>query len=460
MPFNFMDMSDDACKYMFTVDQTIRMQTALNTCPNRYLLGTHNICIPTPTPASTASASASFNMMSNACVNIPFMPFNTSSGYPNPTYLWTSSPAAIFSPANNVANPQITFGTAGTYTLQLVATNSLSSSTYTMAVTTSFSCTQQQVCLDTLRMIRNLDTLTVYNAPVNPQVALCMSGSNLGFLTGTNCFKDKEFAQYFPPSTYTSIPYPQVNSAIVLFDSAGTKGSGQIVCRVVGGNASTGPVATLGTPRAETYATILATTKTTSISYMGKQGYVVPNRKIIPYRFDFAQPVVITTPSSGFFVSVVAPPYTAVYDSVRIFSNTKTFSGSDSSAWFMSTNGTWRTFRYNRGAKIQLAIMPQITCSPLQVGVKEVAGVLASNISIMPNPSNGVFSVIFTLPQMQESLTMNIYNAFGQLISSETLGYVSNSAFDIDLSSKPDGIYFTEITNGSEKVVKKLVLTR
>jgi hypothetical protein len=47
MFMNFMDYSADPSKYMFTVDQTIRAQTAMVNSPFRNLLGTHGLCVYT-----------------------------------------------------------------------------------------------------------------------------------------------------------------------------------------------------------------------------------------------------------------------------------------------------------------------------------------------------------------------------------------------------------------------------
>ena len=75
----------------------------------------------------------------------------------------------------------------------------------------------------------------------------------------------------------------------------------------------------------------------------------------------------------------------------------------------------------------------------------------------MPNPTSGQFNLIFTLPK-EEELFIKIYNSIGQQISSEHLQNVSNNLINLDLSTKPSGIYFTEISNGSERVIKKIIV--
>lgn len=459
MPMNFMDRSDDNCMYMFTHDQNIRMQIALSQSSLRYQLGTHGKCDDPSAP--TSSAVASFTTDAVQCLNKPFTPFNSSSGFPNPTYVWSSSPAASFFPNTNVSHPAVTLSNPGFYTLTLVATNSLSSSTATFIVSAQGTCAAQSLCIDTLRRVKATDTLTVYKAPVNSSINGCGVAGQTGYMVGTNCYKDKEFAQYFPPSTYSAIPNPQVNSVIVLFDTVGTQMSinpnSQVTCKLYGGSVGQGPAAVQG-QKSESMSTIVGVPTVTSVTYFGAPGVpLVTNTKMYPYRFDFVSPVIISSPSSGFFAGISLPVNPSLGESVSIVSNTKYNNSIDSSAWFLSSTNTWRTYRYNRGANIQLAIIPQITCGP--VGINEKDRVLNSNVNILPNPSNGSFNLVFTLPS-EQSIGLKIYNVMGQEIISSQLKNVMNNVISLDLSESPDGIYFAEITNGSEKISRKLILTR
>lgn len=455
MFMNFMDGTNDACKNMFTNGQNARMQTALSQCTYRNLLGTHDLCGFPAAPSS--SAIASFSLAETPCVGNSFTPFNTSVGEPQPSFVWSSVPPAVFNPAPSVANPGIVFNSGGNYTLTLVATNSISISTYTLAINGVTTCPVVSQCIDTIKIIKNTDFLVSYKDTVDNLTLGCQSGFT-GFLTGTNCFKEKEFAQFFPPSSYTSTPYPQVNSVIVLFDSSGTKASSptsgtQIICRLYGGSISSGPGGQLQ-QIGDSLVNIASATRTNSIKYLGSPTYSFATAQIIPYKFDFPAPVLINN-LSGFYASVQAP-YFSPSDSIKIFSNAKSNLITDSSSWYLQYNGSWRTFRTFKKAKIHLAIIPQITCSSI-VGIKEEKTNFNSNITIVPNPSSGLFSLIFTLPK-EEELYVKIYNSVGQQISSEHLQNVSNNLINIDLSDKPEGIYFTEISNGTERVVKKLII--
>ncbi|MDO8999772.1 MAG: T9SS type A sorting domain-containing protein [Bacteroidota bacterium] len=456
MTMNFMDYSDDPCMYMFTNDQKTRMLTAMSQGTYRNLLGTHGLCSVNPPNPGPAVAQFDIN---NPCVGQPITPYNSSTGGPSPTYAWSASPTSVtFAPNANVAAPAITFGNLTTYTLYLTATNSVNVSTTQMVLGPLLTCPKPAVCLDTLKMIQNVDTLTTYLAPNNSLILGCQSGY-AGFLTGTNCYKDKEFAQYYPSSTYSDTPIPQVNSVIVLFDSLGTKATPstqgtQIFCKVYGGTVGSGPNSLI-TSKGDSLGKIAASTnKTVTIKYCGTPNYTFTTTKIIPFRFDFAVPIQI--PSSGFFCSVQTP-YGSLSDSIQIFSNTKTNISNDSSSWVLQFSNNWRTLRYNKNAKVQLAILPQITCRSV-VGIQENVSTFNSNVTVMPNPSNGQFSLIFTLPK-QENVNVRIINTLGQLISSDKLENVTNNLINIDMSNRPDGIYFIEVSNGNEKVLKKIIIT-
>jgi hypothetical protein len=456
MPMNFMDESDDACKYMFTHDQKTRMLTAMSQCTQRNTLGTHDLCWKDPLNVA-AAPKAAFGL-TFGCAKGPVFPYNTTTGCPSPAFQWNSNPPVTFSPAATVANPNIYFPASGHYTISLVASNALGASTFTQLVTVTGSCGVITSCQDSIEMIRRADTLTTYAAPLNNSVIDCMQAPT-GNLVGTNCYDDKEFAQYFPPSTYTAIPFPQINSMVVLFDSAGTgpRTSGaSVVCKIYGGNALQGPGSTpIGSPKITTVGAIRSSANTATVDYLGKVGYLTPNKRMIPYRFDFASPIVINNPSSGFFASIEVP----TFDSVRIYSDTKFNSVYDSTSWYRNSNSTWRAFKTHRGAKIHLAMIPIISCSPL-VGIEERSMVFNSSVNVMPNPASGVFQLLLTMPELQENVIISIYDAVGQRITTEQLSSVDNAALTLDLSTKPEGIYFCEVTNGSERVVKKLVISR
>ena len=463
MPLNYMDMTDDDYRVMFTNDQNLRMQTAMSQCTNRNLLGTHGICTGTPLPTSTSSAIASFALGSVQCLGTPITPYNTSSGYPAPTFVWSSAPAASFSPATTVANPAIQFNNPGTYTITLVATNSISSTSYSMVVSSTFSCTPFTACVDTVRMIKNTETLTSLYTPSSNIVLGCTGTGFKGYLVGTNCYKEKEFAQYFPPSSYGSVSFPQVNSVIVLFDSIGTKATNNaapINCKIYGGTVGNGPGAVIGMQTTSLAAITLFSPKPTSVPYLGIPNLTAAHAntlvatKIIPYKFNFSTPVIINQ-SSGFFAGIEGPLANSG-DSINIMSDKHNNLSPDSSAWFLQFNNSWRHYK-SKGYRIHLAIIPQITCSGIN-NIAEVKNSLSSNVNVVPNPNNGLFNLIFTFEESRQ-IELNIYNSVGQLVSQDKLNNVSSNVFELDLRDKPNGVYFAKLSNENETIVKKIIVS-
>ncbi len=118
MFMNFMDYTNDPAKYMFTPDQAIRVQTAMQNSPYRNQLGTHNLCSLLEAPANAA-----FNLPSSACANGLVSFTNNSSGNPVPNYTWSASGGAQINPNANANLVTMSFSVAGVYTVSLAADN-------------------------------------------------------------------------------------------------------------------------------------------------------------------------------------------------------------------------------------------------------------------------------------------------------------------------------------------------
>lgn len=130
MFMNFMDYTDDAALYMFTPDQNIRMQTALVEGYFRSTLGASafSLCVDMPL--------ASFINDSVGCINSGITPLNATFGTPVPTYSWSAQPSVgvTFSPGTDDASPHINFPVTGSYTITMVATNTIGVTSNTMVV--------------------------------------------------------------------------------------------------------------------------------------------------------------------------------------------------------------------------------------------------------------------------------------------------------------------------------------
>jgi hypothetical protein len=467
MAMNIMDYTEDDCRFMFTPDQVIRMQTAMSQSQFRYELGSHALCTSSLTGVPTGPI-ASFSIAApNPCFGRAFTPVNTTQGFPAPTFTWVLIPnTATVIPGYNVAMPSINLSNQGTYTLQLIASNSVATTSFSYTFST-FPCPKGPVCMDTLRKIKNTDTLTVYSVNSSTSVIGC-NVVNPGFLTGTNCYKDKEYAQYFTYNSYSNTPVPQLSGAFVLFRKSGTKsnsGGPVINCRALGGNLVTGPATPIGqsgvslsaisTSAAPTFSSLGSPTN--NVTWCATPTVTFSSNEIIPYKFSFNPPILLPT-SNGFFMSVEMP-WVSAQDSAQIFSNTL-FNApiSDTSAYVLTATNTWFKLFKARGKNVQLAILPQITCKA-KVGLEEYTNELDANIMLMPNPNQGQFSIMTSL-SIEQNLNFRIMNYMGTLIGENNEANVKNRLFEIDMSGYSNGVYFVEISNGSQKTVKKMIISK
>ena len=86
------------------------------------------------------------------------------------------------------------------------------------------------------------------------------------------------------------------------------------------------------------------------------------------------------------------------------------------------------------------------------VGVEEEKTEL-NNISVYPNPSNGVFTISATGTKIKEVRVMDV---FGRIIIE--INALSTNTFNLDISQYSQGIYYIRITNeNGEIMVKKLI---
>ena len=184
---NFMDYSN--CYALFTQDQANVMNTTMNsTVAERSSLLLSDKCNATGPPVCAISASST-TITSGGSVDF----YDNSTGIPD-TWAWDfgggGSPAT-----SSLEDPTgIVFGTPGTYTITLNASNSIGScsTTLTINVIPSAGC-------DTLSNISDTMTLTIYGA------------SGGGYITGVNAFGDVAKAEkYSGYSPYTDVTGAQV----------------------------------------------------------------------------------------------------------------------------------------------------------------------------------------------------------------------------------------------------------
>jgi hypothetical protein len=86
--------------------------------------------------------------------------------------------------------------------------------------------------------------------------------------------------------------------------------------------------------------------------------------------------------------------------------------------------------------------------SSVSVGISE-SNLVATDYSIYPNPTTGEVSILSK--NYTNNLTINVYNAIGQLIQTK------NNANSLNLSNELAGIYFIELKNSSSSIHFKVI---
>jgi len=91
-------------------------------------------------------------------------------------------------------------------------------------------------------------------------------------------------------------------------------------------------------------------------------------------------------------------------------------------------------------------------------GIAPIDGNSAS-LNIFPNPSTGVFTLAFSLPQESKSLNLSVINTLGQVLSTSSFSNVpANFTKQLDLSSLPKGVYFIKVNTDFSSLYSKVVL--
>ena len=447
---NFMDYTDDPCMYIFTNDQNARIQTAMQYGNYRNQLGTSATTLCT---IAAAAPVASLSIPASACSNSAVATNNQSTGNPSPTYAWSANPSGgvTFNPSNTATAPTINFTTPGNYSVTVVATNSAGTNSNTKVITIT-TCTMPAVaCTNTITNFNNTDTLlTVRSGSANP-----------GYVGGNNGYGDLEKGEYF--SSTGLVGTSKVVGGIVLFyrhqtANIGTKGTGNVVFKLYNGNNTAGPSGAAINTFTASLTSILATPSQTQTNLPNCGNPSITYNSIIkPYSFSFP---VATNITGDFIMSVQLPTTTG--DTAVIFMSSVN-GRTASTAWELQTPSTWVPFNDGLGSggaswaiNSSLAILPKVQC--ISVGTIENS-ILDKSISLYPNPSKGLVSIIATLPNTQ-NIEISVNNMMGQLISKSKYTGITNEVITLDLNNNSNGVYFVTINNGQEKIVKRVILNK
>ncbi|MCW3078045.1 MAG: hypothetical protein JWO32_2654 [Bacteroidetes bacterium] len=288
----------------------------------------------------------------------------------------------------------------------------------------------------------------------NGSVSLATAGSDTatpgcspaaGYVYGTNCYGDLEKANFFPVATYSAINSPSITGVTVGFFKNATRGTGgtatsTVALKIYNGALATGPTTAVVASTVATMAQILSAVAGTST--------------IIYYTFDFATPVAASA-TNGFFVSVTLPQGNG--DTAVVYNSPNSTIDYGYEKW---SDNSWNKISTAWGAntKANLIMFPKVCGTSAAAGISTNSG-LSKNISIMPNPSTGLVKMVVSFGT-SENLNVTVTNALGQQILSNKYNGISNESIGLDLTSQSNGVYFITISNGTDKMVQRLILNK
>ena len=272
-----------------------------------------------------------------------------------------------------------------------------------------------------------------------------------GYVFGSNCYDDMEKAQYFPASSYSNavsnasitgaVVYMYRNAAMNYGVSSSTTNPTTALKIYAATNNTTAPGTLMGS-KTESVSSIVTAAGTSTA--------------VFTYTFMFSSPIALTG-NGNFYASIVMP--TTPGDTMVVYAQTGTLAAVNNS-WEQWSDNSWNNMQGAWGAtfKGNMAIFPIISGSVSSVGMSKATG-LNKNVSVMPNPTSGDVFVNLALTE-SSNVSINVTNTLGQVVESREIKNVQFENVAIDLSKYNNGVYFVTVSNGSDKMVKRIVLNK
>lgn len=83
--------------------------------------------------------------------------------------------------------------------------------------------------------------------------------------------------------------------------------------------------------------------------------------------------------------------------------------------------------------------------------------VFEQSIRLAPNPTDGVTNLMVNLPEVAD-LTIRVTNSLGQQVMARTESRVQQGTIRLDMSSFGKGLYFVELSDGTNRSTRRLVV--
>lgn len=304
-----------------------------------------------------------------------------------------------------------------------------------------------QTCDSIVTMNLQTATVSVFTAGTDTATPGCAPYA--GWVDGTNCYGDKEKANFNAGSLYGSLSNASVTALQVMFFRNPTTGRGTqggtgatVGAKIYNGTLAGGPTgAALGTVT-NPMATVLASHTNSASS------------AFFYHTFTFAAPIAVQ--SSGFYASVVIPDGTTAGDTAVVAAQV---SPSANIGWEYWSNNTWVAYTATNswGSNKNMLIIPKYCFTVSGVNVSENMGI-SKSVDVYPNPSNGniKISTAFISP---ENLNITVTNVMGQVVYNKNVNTMID-VLDLDLSNESNGMYFVTVSNGTDKMVTRMIINK
>lgn len=462
MTMNFMDYTDDACMYMFTMDQKNRAQLILTNSPMRAALVTSTVCnLPTigndvgisyvskPTYSQTSNCTNTISPVINVTnfgstvLNSALFTFNID-GANTQTLSWTGtvSPSASFT----VGLPTLSVSTTGAHVFNVSVSSPNGASDNNLAnnansqnfyITSNMTVTagSAQVCQgNTVTLSASGATTYSWNTGAQTStISVSPNVTTVYTVTGTTgiCVQSKTVSVSIQTAPSLSISRSSVCYGALTTLTAQGASTYQWQSNTTNLNGSTISVNLIAPT---TYTLIGATTAGCSSSVVTTiQVDPLPVNTVVATHVTCGtcQDATVTVSSSG-----ATAPYSYVW----------TPGGATTPQLDNVGTGCYTVeVTDNLGCK-----STDTACVFFDTGLNELSAG-AEQFLILPNPTRGYLELKFNTAAVR---TIEVVDALGRMIQTKTL---SGNSGVIDLSKHADGVYYVKIISDNRSSIRKVV---
>lgn len=442
MTMNYMDYSDDACLYMFTNDQKTRIQTTMTHSPMRMAQAASTVCNPILSAGADASAMLITSPVATSCAS-SFIPSFSLINFGNATlsscdlnYILDGGPVVTQAWTGTIASP-------GVAVVQLAPISG--TPTFTTGVHTLKIFTTNPNGVSDVNLVN--DTVKITFTITNPTATAISGGA-----TYTQAFATTPFTAAAYPGF--SLSNPNAGSPTWSYtNAAGGFGTSTSCVRVLNFS-TTNPNPYLG-------QTDDFTTPNFDLSS--------PNNYYVNFNVAYAKKSSAINDSLLIYVSTDCDAtWTKVYSKTQ--NALATNGGTSVTSSFTPTAAQWRAesinlsayqgnthvklrFRNKNGGGNNLYV-DDINLSNAPVGIVNPS-LEQNNISLYPNPSQGIFTMSAHFVQTSD-VNINIIDVLGNVVYTSKKQGLKDNEIDFDLSAIAKGIYFVQVKTNKETLTKRI----